>query len=159
VALVALRTRLHTRGLERAAVAYTTTGEMGALWITLALAGAKVDRERRGTWLLTAALVPVSMGANYLVKISVRRRRPALPGLPAIGREPGTYSFPSAHAVTSFASATAIGALLPDARKPILGAAALMAATRPYLGVHYPSDVVAGSVIGRVIGSAFARIR
>jgi membrane-associated phospholipid phosphatase len=158
-ALLAFRTRLHTRGLERAAVAYTTTGEMGALWTALALAGATLDRERRGTWLFTAALVPASMGANFLVKISVRRRRPRLRGLPAIGREPGTYSFPSAHAVTSFTGATAIGALVPAARKPLLVAAALMAVTRPYLGVHYPADVVAGSLIGRAIGSAFARIR
>jgi decaprenylphosphoryl-5-phosphoribose phosphatase len=156
-ALVVFRTRLHTRGLDRAAVAYTTAGEMGALWVAIALAGAALDQERRGTWLLAAAVVPASLGANFLVKISVRRRRPHVGGLPAIGREPATYSFPSAHAVMSFAGATAIGAVLPSARKPLLGAAALMAVSRSYLGVHYPSDVLAGAAIGRAIGIAFAR--
>jgi membrane-associated phospholipid phosphatase len=152
-----LRTRAHSKGLERAMVAYTTTGEMGALWIAIALAGAALDDQRRGSWLAAAALVPASMGANFLVKVSVRRHRPRLRGLPPVGRTPSTYSFPSAHAVMSFAGATAIGAIEPAARTPLMAAAVLMAVSRSYLGVHYPSDVLTGAALGRAIGLAFAR--
>ena len=62
--------------------------------------------------------------------------------------------FPSAHAATSFAGAVRIGALVPHMRGPLLVAAALMALTRPYLGVHYPSDVVVGAAVGALVGAA-----
>ena len=157
-ALYLLRTRLHGPGVERAAIAYTTAGEFGAIWIAAAAAGAARDPDRRASWLAVAALVPVSLGANFLVKIAVRRERPHLPGLPSLGRAPATFSFPSGHAATSFAAATAIGALLPGGRAPLLAAAALMALTRPYLGLHYPSDALAGAMLGRALGAALARI-
>lgn len=85
------------------------------------------------------------------MKRAVRRKRPDIEGLEAFGRIPRSRSFPSAHAATSFAGAVRIAALVPGARAPLLGAAALMALTRPYLGVHYPSDIVAGAAVGTVI--------
>jgi undecaprenyl-diphosphatase len=155
-ALRALRTRLHPPALERAAVAYTTTGEYGAIWIGGALAGAALDRERRSAWLVAAALVPTSLCVNAVVKRIVRRDRPRLCGLPPVGRAPSTPSFPSGHAATSFTGARAIGSLAPRARAPLAVAAALMAFTRPYLGVHYPSDAIAGALLGHALGTRFA---
>jgi undecaprenyl-diphosphatase len=152
--LRALRTRLHPPPLERAAIAYTTLGEFGGVWAAGALAGALRDRDRRGRWLAVAALVPATLGANYLVKMVVRRPRPQLRGLPPLAHAPATFSFPSAHAATSLAAATAAGALVPGARKPLLAAAAAMALTRPYLGLHYPSDVLAGAALGAALGTA-----
>ena len=155
-ALRALRTHLHGPALDRAAVAYTTTGEFGVLWMAAALAGAALDPERRVSWLGAAALVPASLTVNAVVKRVVRRPRPRLRGLPPIGRAPATFSFPSGHAATSFAAANAIGALVPRLRAPLIGAAALMSFTRPYLGVHYPSDVLVGAALGGALGRAFA---
>jgi undecaprenyl-diphosphatase len=87
-----------------------------------------------------------------VLKVVVRRRRPELPGLPALTSTPTGLSFPSAHATSSFAGALAYSRLgLP--RAPLYALAAGLAASRVYLGVHYPSDVVAGSVLG----TAFAR--
>jgi membrane-associated phospholipid phosphatase len=151
-ALRLLRTRFRSEPLDRAAVAYTAAGEWGALWIALSLVGAALDRDRRGRWLAAAAVVPLTLSINYAVKRAVRRRRPDLPGLPPFGRVPVTLSFPSAHAAMSFAGAEAIGALVPRGRVPLRVAAALMALTRPYLGVHYPSDVLAGSLLGIAVG-------
>lgn len=151
--LRAFRTRLHPPALEHAAVAYTTTGEFGAIWIAGALAGAALDRERRGAWLLSAAVVPTALCVNAVVKRVVRRPRPRLRGLPPVGRAPSTPSFPSGHAATSFAGARAIGTLAPGARGPLVAAAALMSLTRSYLGVHYPSDVLAGAVLGSMLGA------
>jgi membrane-associated phospholipid phosphatase len=151
-ALRALRTRLHPPALERAAVAYTTTGEFGALWIALSLAGARLDPARRRAWLSAAALVPASLCTNAVVKRVVRRERPTLRGLAPLGHAPSSPSFPSGHAATSFTAAAALGALTPGARVPLFVAASLMSLTRPYLGVHYPSDVLAGAVLGGALG-------
>jgi membrane-associated phospholipid phosphatase len=147
-----LRTRLHPRALEKVAVAYTTMGEFGAIWIGAALAGAALDRDRGASWLAVAALVPTALAANFLVKVAVHRERPRLPNLPPLGRAPATFSFPSGHAATSFAAASAIGALVPAARPAIFVGAGLMALTRPYLGLHYPSDAVAGAILGTALG-------
>jgi membrane-associated phospholipid phosphatase len=151
---VFLRTRVRTPALDRLAAAYASTGESGALWIALALAGAAADADRRPRWLAAAGTVPLTLGLNYAVKRAIRRERPRIEGLAPFGRVPRSLSFPSAHAATSFAGAVRIAALVPRWRGSLLGAAALMAFTRPYLGVHYPSDVVAGAAVGTLIALA-----
>jgi membrane-associated phospholipid phosphatase len=156
-ALRLLRTRLHGRALERAAIAYTTIGEFGAIWIGAALGGAALDRDRRASWLAAAALVPGALVTNFFVKVAVRRERPRLRGLPPLGRTPATFSFPSGHAAASFAAATALGALVPRARPAFLASAGLMALTRPYLALHYPSDALAGALLGTALGRWKAR--
>jgi undecaprenyl-diphosphatase len=154
-----LRTRLRRRGVERAMAGYASLGEYGRVWIVAAIAGAIVDRPRRRRWLWAAACVPLTLGMNFCVKAAVRRERPRLEGIDAAGPLPASLSFPSAHAATSFAGATLIGSLAPPLRPGLYVAAALMAFTRPYLGVHYPSDVVAGAVVGCAAGHALKRIR
>ena len=158
-ALVLLRTRLRHPGLERALALYSRTGEYGRVWIALALAGALVDRRRRGRWLWAAFCVPLTLVLNFGIKQAVRRSRPRLEGIEAAGVLPASLSFPSAHAATSFAAAAVLGALCHPLRAPLHLAAALMAFSRPYLGVHYPSDVIAGSAVGAVLGRLLARLR
>jgi membrane-associated phospholipid phosphatase len=135
-----LRTRGHGPALERAAQLYARAGENGALWFALAL----LLRDRRAMRLVLAALI-----ANTAIKQLVRRPRPTLHDLPPLAATVSGLSYPSAHAATSFAAAGALGRELPAV--PLYAAAGAMALTRPYLGVHYPSDVVAGAVLGRAI--------
>ena len=135
-----LRTRGHGPALERAAQLYARAGENGLLWFAI---GA-LARDRRAVRVVLGALI-----ANTAVKQVVRRPRPSLPDLPPLASTVSGLSYPSAHAATSFAAAAALGRELPSL--PLYAAAGAMALTRPYLGVHYPSDVVAGAVLGRAI--------
>jgi undecaprenyl-diphosphatase len=149
--LLRMRTRAHTPALERAAVALGKAGNNGAIWFALGILLALVDPGNRESWLICAVLGPVAIGVNYLVKLVVRRPRPVLDGLPALGGAPSSLSFPSAHATSSFAVATAMARVEPLAALAFLLAAAL-ALGRPYLGMHYPSDVLAGAVLGVALG-------
>lgn len=92
----------------------------------------------------------------FLLKELFDRERPpvAHDGLDPIGAVPGSASFPSGHAATAFAAAVAVGIVYPRLRLPLLALATLVALSRMYLGVHYGSDVLAGSALGVAIGVA-----
>ncbi len=153
-----MRTRGHDCRLERALTTYARLGEHAAAWIALGLTGATFDRDpaRRRCWLRGCTTVLAAYGLNFAVKLAVRRPRPELPQLPPLTATVSRLSFPSAHATTSFAAASAYRGLAPAG--PLYAAAVLFAITRPYLGVHYPSDVVAGAVLGTAIARAAAGI-
>jgi membrane-associated phospholipid phosphatase len=70
---------------------------------------------------------------------------------------PSSGSFPSGHSASAFAFASCVGASLPGAAPPLLGLAAAVAYSRVYTGVHFPGDVIVGSVLGAAIGRAVAR--
>ncbi len=152
------RTRMHAKPIERTVQFYSSLGENGAFWIALALGGAASDRKRRGGWLRLAVGVPATLVANYFIKAAVRRKRPRLSGYKPLGHSTSSLSFPSAHATTSFAAAHMLGEMAPDSRTGFFYVAGTMAASRVYLGMHYPSDVVAGAALGTLIGRAFGSV-
>lgn len=86
--------------------------------------------------------------AVQLVKRTVGRGRPSLAcDLTAAIREPDRFSFPSGHATASLAVALSYGAVFPFWAGPLLVLALLVGFSRVRLGVHYPSDVLAGQMI------------
>jgi membrane-associated phospholipid phosphatase len=144
-----LRTRGHWPELERAAILYARAGENGMLWHVVAAAGLVLDGGNRSTYLRAMRITFLTLLANTVLKALVRRARPVLEELPALSPTLYGRSYPSAHASMSFAAARALSPALP--RGALYSAALLMALTRPYLGVHYPSDVVAGAFFGRAM--------
>ncbi len=148
-----MRTRGHSPGLESAMKAMGRTGNNATVWVTLGVALALLDPSRRESWLICAALGPIAIALNYCVKLLVKRPRPVLEGLPPLGGAPSSLSFPSAHALSSFAVATAMVRVDPATAGALVVALALSLG-RPYLGMHYPSDVLAGALLGVLLGLA-----
>jgi undecaprenyl-diphosphatase len=148
-----LRTRGHTPAVEAAVLKLAQAGENGLLWHAIALGGAALGgRGRRDAYFRAMKIVLATLVANTVVKQTVRRARPVLEEeLPALTPVLSGRSYPSAHSSTSFAGARALASAgLPA--PPLYVVAAAMALSRPYLGVHYPSDIVAGAALGDAIG-------
>jgi membrane-associated phospholipid phosphatase len=151
------RTRLHSPSIERAVAAYSRLGEHAACWFALGAAGAALERDhdRRREWLRGIGVVASDYALNYAVKLTVRRPRPEFPELPPLTPVVSRLSFPSAHATTSFAAARAFSGLVPPV--VLYAAAFAFLLSRPYLGVHYPSDVLAGAALGTIIAAVTGR--
>jgi membrane-associated phospholipid phosphatase len=149
--LYAMRTRFHGRAAEAVGKVLGRMGEYGAIWLVIGIVLAFADPDNGEDWVVAGILGPVAIGLNFAVKAIVRRPRPVLEGLPPLGGAPSSLSFPSAHATSSFACATAMTRIAPEAAILFVLAAGI-AACRPYLGMHYPSDVLGGALLGTALG-------
>ncbi len=149
-----MRTRAHAEPLLSAMKGLGYAGEWAGVWIVLGLGSAVADERRRGRWLTASAVGPAAVVVNYGIKVAVGRERPLIEDHPALAKAPSKLSFPSAHATSALASATALGRVEPRARAPLYALAAAICLCRPYLGMHYPSDVLAGAALGIAIGAA-----
>ena len=147
-----LRTRGHAPPIERAVVLYSRLGENAALWYAIAGLGALLHRRRRRTYRRTARTVFLAQVLNTAAKVATRRARPLIEDLPALSPSVTGLSHPSAHATTSFAAAGTLRETLPSA--PLYLAATAMAVSRPYLGVHFPSDAAVGALLGTALAVA-----
>ena len=134
------------------------------LWFGLA-AGLAVfggRRGRRAALAGSAAIGLTSAFVNLALKTTVDRSRPdRVAAEVAESRHvemPRSTSFPSGHSASAFAFAAAVGDLLVPAAAPIHALAAGVAYSRVHTGVHYPGDVVAGSLVGLVVGSLVGRL-
>lgn len=151
--LRALRTRGHAASAERAMRALGLAGEYGAVWMAIGISGAALDGRRRSRWLAGALVAPTAIVVNFAVKKAVGRQRPVITEHPPLARAPSKLSFPSAHATSSAAAAVALSRVEPSARVPLGALAVALCLGRPYLGMHYPSDVLAGALLGALIGN------
>ena len=147
-----LRTRGHPEAIETLVKALGLAGEYGAIWTGIGAIGASIDERRRGQWLTAGLTGPAAVAVNFAVKVAVGRQRPLIDEHPPLARAPTKLSFPSAHATSSGAAATALGRVEPRARPYLFALATAICIGRPYLGMHYPSDVLAGAALGLCIG-------
>jgi membrane-associated phospholipid phosphatase len=131
----------------------TDAGAHGLVWIAVGVVAA-VWLRRPLAFLVLLAAVFASSAADNVLKSAIGRARPPLADArvhPLIAL-PHDSSMPSGHATMAFAGAVVLAAVLPRARWALLGLAAGVALSRVYLGVHYPSDVIAGGLLGAAIG-------
>ncbi len=130
---------------------YSILGEHAAVWLALGSAATVLDAPRRRAWVRATASIGGAYVVSTSIKLAIGRKRPIIEDLPHLMATPTGLSFPSSHSTSSFAAARAFGSLLPPA--PLYGAAAAMALSRLYLGVHYPSDIAAGAALGTLVGT------
>jgi undecaprenyl-diphosphatase len=128
-------------------------GTAGGVWLLIALVVA-IWWRRPSLWAWTLVADVAADVSTFVLKQLIGRDRPHVH---ALLHRPTDHSFPSGHAATSFACATVIAAVAPRLRVPLYVLAAAIAASRVYVGVHYPLDVVAGALYGVVLGLALVR--
>lgn len=134
------------------------------LWLglagALALLGGRTGRRAAVTGV--AAVAVNSALVNLPMKTASRRERPAREawGVPEQRWRPmpTSTSFPSGHSASAFAFAAAVGGELPLLIVPLRAAAVTVAYSRVHTGVHYPGDVVVGSLVGAIIGETTGRV-
>jgi membrane-associated phospholipid phosphatase len=140
----------------------TRSANHGKLWFAVATVLAAGSRHsRRGAVRGVLAIGGASLLANGVLKPLVPRRRPAaelLPAFRSLDDPPTSSSFPSGHSASAAAFAVSVGHLLPGIRWPLRVAAATIAFSRVYTGVHYPGDVIVGVTTGAVLGAVTSRL-
>jgi PAP2 superfamily len=145
-----VRTLPHPRTLDHSLVALSRATDHSDAWLAIALAGAAIDRRRRTKWIDAGARIALVELSARAVKRTLHRERPRLEGLPPLAPTPSPMSFPSSHTAASVAALHLFEDLLP---RPLLQSLALLTAfSRLYLGVHFPSDVLAGACLGQFVG-------
>lgn len=133
----------------------TKLGDAGIIWIILTLILLLIPKTRKTGVILTAALLVDLILCNMLLKNLVARTRPfdVNTAVQLLVAKPRDYSFPSGHTAASFASVTALY-LAGEKKiwKAALVLAVLIALSRLYLYVHYPTDIIGGVIFGSLSG-------
>lgn len=129
----------------------TMLGDHGMLWIGIALLLILIKRTRPIGATAGASLAINALLVNVFLKNIVARTRPyeVIDGLTSLVGEQSDFSFPSGHTSSAFSVAVVMFMLMPKKYGvPALIVATLIAYSRLYVGVHYPSDVIGGLIVG-----------
>ena len=133
----------------------TKLGDAGMIWICLTIVLLIIPKTRKTGVIMMAALLVDVLLCNVLIKNLVARTRPfdVNTAVQLLVAKPRDYSFPSGHTAASFASVTALY-LAGEKKlwKIALVLAVLIAFSRLYLYVHYPTDVLGGIITGAIAG-------
>jgi len=141
--------------LDDAFVALTRIGSHGAIWLLIAIVAALYWR-RPAIVVYVAVADVLADVSSALLREAIGRERPPLrfPEPHPLVAVPGSPSFPSGHAATSFACAATLAWLTPLSPIALYALAALIAFSRVYVGVHYPLDAIAGAALGLGVATA-----
>ena len=144
--LVAIQDGLYTPETVKAARALSHFGEHDLGWLAVSAGGAVVDRHRRSKWIALGAGTFAAHAATVVLKRIVRRPRPNDARVNIGVRTPSQLSFPSSHAANTAAAAVHL-ADITGKKWPWLLVPVMML-SRNLLGVHYPTDTLAGAALG-----------
>ena len=144
----------HSPVLNKIMIFITTTGNNGYIWFAFSIPFLLMNK-----WRITGLTILLGMGIASLtgeitIKHIVKRIRPCNKAFEEylLIKNPPHYSFPSGHTSASFAVTAVVFYMCPMFFVPVVMYAALLAFSRVYLLVHYPSDVIAGIFIGSICG-------
>ena len=146
---------IHTPRLDKTLAFITSLGNAGIIWIVLAVVLLILPKTRKAGIIVAAALLMDLILCNLILKNLVARVRPydVNTAIAILIKKPLDFSFPSGHTAASFAAMTAL--FLAKMKKAWIAAlvlAVLIAFSRLYFYVHYPTDVLGGAVVGILSG-------
>lgn len=149
-----IQTYLRCGFLDAVLPAITRLCDHGEIWIVLAAVLLLWRKKRRSGLAISSALVLDLVSCNLILKPLIGRIRPFIvnPAVTLLVEPPMDASFPSGHTAASFAATFALLAVKDPLWKPALAVAIVMAFSRLYLYVHWPSDVLGGIVLGAAVG-------
>ena len=160
--LLFIQENLRADWLDGFMKAVTFLGHGGWFFIVLGLVLAVYPKTRKYGFAVLLALAFDAIILNLGLKNLVQRIRPydQFADLIPIVAKPKDFSFPSGHSGVSFATACVLCLTLPRGKRAwgyvFLGLAVLIGVSRLYVGVHFPTDVLAGALIGGLCGLASA---
>ena len=146
---------IHTPLLDKILAFITSLGNAGIIWIVLAVVLLILPKTRKTGIIVAAALLMDLILCNLILKNLVARVRPydVNTAIAILIKKPLDFSFPSGHTAASFAAMSAL--FLAKMKKAWIAAlvlAVLIAFSRLYFYVHYPTDVLGGAVVGILSG-------
>lgn len=165
VILQYIQNNFHSPFMDKVMIIFTHLGEQGAIWIIIALLLLLRKNTRRISMVVLGALLLNALLGEVLLKNLIHRARPFIGMAPdtLLIAKPLSYSFPSGHTASSFAAA---GVLMKHFNKygsMFFILASIIAFSRLYLYVHYPSDVLGGIILGLISSKitiyAFSRMK
>lgn len=150
---------IHTDWLDAIMIFVSALGNNGLFWIVLSLILVCFKKTRRCGFAMMIAMAICFVVGNLALKNLIARPRPFMADtsvalkIPA----PGEYSFPSGHTMNAFSAATVIFLHHKKAGIPALVLASLIAFSRMYLFVHFPTDILGGILVG--VGAAVVSVK
>lgn len=148
--LCEIKNHIQNKYLDRLMPVVTSMGNLGFVWIIIAVA-LILDKPYRaiGNIVILTLIISTIVGEG-IIKHIVRRVRPCnhKNNVNPLIAKPISYSFPSGHTLSSFAVAEILSMYFSQYKFVFMGIAFLIGLSRLYLYVHYPTDVIAGMIIG-----------
>ncbi len=158
--LTALHSLVQNSFLDKIMPYITSLGNSGLIWIVISIVMICKKKYRTTGILCLSALLLTTVLGEGILKHLVQRQRPYnhIDSLNLLISEPVSYSFPSGHTGSSFAAATVISSRIHKAAPWVFSFAAIIAFSRLYLMVHYPTDVLVGAILGTISAIMVLRI-
>lgn len=155
-----IRDSLSNPVMDKLMIFITSLGDKGFIWVTIGVILLIQKKYRKTGFASLIALFITSIMGEGIIKNIVQRPRPFIthPDISIIINAPISFSFPSGHTASSFAAAVVLGYYINGWRYVFYIFATLIAFSRIYLCVHYPSDIIGGIVLGVICGLLTIRI-
>lgn len=146
--------KIHSPLLDQIMRLFTSLGDLAIIWFGFMLFFLIIKKDRKQALVMFISVLLTSLCCDLILKNMIQRPRPFTthPSLQPLITPPSSYSCPSGHTATSFAACTSIRGYKLIKKITFLFAL-LIAFSRVYLRVHYPSDVFAGIILGLLIST------
>lgn len=150
--LLVINNNMHGYIMDKVMVIITYLGNGGLIWIIISIFLMLNKKYRKIGFVVVGALILSTILGDEILKNVIKRARPStyIPAANLLISKPLTYSFPSGHAATSFAAAGVLAKYFKQYAFAFFSLAFVIAFSRLYLYVHYPTDVLVGIILGLI---------